>query len=60
LIKVRRLRVYYGKKLVCDLEMEFLHHGLPQRTMKATKPEVKVQKTFNPKLLKTQSDWLKF
>jgi phosphoribosylformylglycinamidine synthase len=56
--KSRRLRVYYGKKLVCDLEMEFLHHGLPQRTMKASKPALTVQKNIFPKEPKTQKDWL--
>jgi phosphoribosylformylglycinamidine synthase II len=57
--KSKKLRVYYGKKLVCDLEMEFLHHGLPQRTMKATKPTVKSQKEIAPKAPKTQNDWIK-
>ncbi len=28
-----RLRVTYYNQLVCDLEMQFLHHGLPQRKM---------------------------
>jgi len=26
----RRLRLYYESNLVCDLDMEFLHNGLPQ------------------------------
>jgi phosphoribosylformylglycinamidine synthase II len=26
-----RMRVFYGKKLVLDLDNQFLHHGLPQR-----------------------------
>lgn len=34
----KRLKVYFNKELVCDLDMEFLHHGLPQRKMIATKP----------------------
>lgn len=34
----KKLRVYYHKKLVCNLDMKFLHHGLPQRIMKATRP----------------------
>lgn len=33
-----RLKVTYGKQTVCDLPMDFLHHGLPQRVMHATKP----------------------
>ncbi|MDO8461098.1 MAG: AIR synthase-related protein [bacterium] len=36
----RKLRVYYKKEKVCDLDMKFLHHGLPQRTMTATTPHV--------------------
>ncbi|MBI2621744.1 MAG: phosphoribosylformylglycinamidine synthase subunit PurL [Candidatus Levybacteria bacterium] len=31
----KKLEVYYGEKLVADLSMEFLHHGLPQRKMTA-------------------------
>lgn len=35
----KRLRVYYKKTLVCNIDMKFLHDGLPQRTMKATSNE---------------------
>ena len=34
----KKLRVYYGEHLVCNLDMQFLHHGLPQRKMIAKKP----------------------
>ncbi|MDO8639520.1 MAG: AIR synthase-related protein [bacterium] len=34
----KKLNVYYKKEKVCDLDMKFLHHGLPQRTMIAQKP----------------------
>ena len=34
----KKLKVFFGKKQVCNLNMEFLHHGLPQRVMTATKP----------------------
>jgi len=54
----KKLRVYYGKKLVCDLEMKFLHHGLPQRNMKAVRPAVKKQKEKKPTVPKTQNAWL--
>jgi phosphoribosylformylglycinamidine synthase len=54
----KKLRVYYGKKLVCDLEMEFLHHGLPQRTMIAQKSKVKSQKSKTVKQPKNQKEWL--
>ncbi len=29
----KRLKVTYNGRLVCNLDMQFLHHGLPQRTM---------------------------
>jgi len=31
----KRLQLFYNKNLVCDIEMEFLHGGLPQRELKA-------------------------
>jgi phosphoribosylformylglycinamidine synthase II len=31
----KRLKLLYQDKLVCDLDMEFLHHGLPQSERKA-------------------------
>ena len=49
----RKLQVFYGKEKVCDLEMEFLHHGLPQRTMTATKPTSKNKEPKLPMLLKS-------
>ena len=38
----KRLEIYYGKKQIADLSMEFLHHGLPQRTMIGKSPNVKI------------------
>lgn len=35
----KKLRVYFGKELVCNLDTKFLFHGLPQRTMLARKPK---------------------
>jgi len=32
----KRLVVSYQEEVICDLDMEFLHHGLPQRVMSAT------------------------
>lgn len=34
----KKLNVFYGKEKVCDMDMNFLHHGLPQRKMKAKRP----------------------
>jgi len=31
----KRLKLFYEDNLVCDLDMEFLHHGLPQSERKA-------------------------
>jgi len=31
----KRLKLFYENNLVCDLEMEFLHHGLPQSERQA-------------------------
>ena len=33
----KKLQVYFRKKSVCNLDMKFLHHGLPQRIMRAKK-----------------------
>lgn len=44
----KRLKVTYGKKVVCDLDMQFLHHGLPQRKMIGkTKRQKIVEKSPN-------------
>ncbi len=56
--KDKKLKVYYGKKLVCELEMEFLHHGLPQRNMIARKSKIKNQKSKIVKSPKNQQEWL--
>ncbi len=29
----KKLNVYYGKEKVCELDMQFIYNGLPQRTM---------------------------
>lgn len=34
----KRLKVFYKGEKVCDLDMKFLHNGLPQRTMIGTTP----------------------
>ncbi|MDO8583507.1 MAG: AIR synthase-related protein [bacterium] len=34
----KKLKVFFDKEQICNLDMEFLHHGLPQRKMIATKP----------------------
>ena len=56
----KKLKVYFGKKNVCNLDMEFLHHGLPQREMVATK-ESPLQRRLLVKELpepKNQKEWI--
>lgn len=52
----KKLEVYFGKKRVANLSMEFLHDGLPQRTMigktVAFKSDNKV-----PKTPKSEKEW---
>ena len=61
----KKLKVFFGKEMVCNLSMEFLHHGLPQRTMTATHPNVilirqlaeKDLRDFSASLRMTVSEW---
>jgi phosphoribosylformylglycinamidine synthase len=47
----KKLKVYYHKNLVCDLPMDFLHDGLPQRHMigKTSKIKIKEKLPSQPK-----------
>lgn len=49
-----RLEVYYGQQCVCSLDMDFLHRGVPRRTLVATTKEhpVALQEPARP------TDWL--
>jgi phosphoribosylformylglycinamidine (FGAM) synthase-like enzyme len=53
-----RMRVFYGKKLVLDLDNQFLHHGLPQRHYSAriTPPRFTPGQK-NPQSQKAQVDY---
>lgn len=53
----KKLRVYYDNELVCELDMNFLHHGLPQRLMKGTKPKTLTTMHLEPKMPTTEKDW---
>ncbi|MBI3034184.1 phosphoribosylformylglycinamidine synthase subunit PurL [Candidatus Woesearchaeota archaeon] len=53
----KRLEVYYGTKRVIDLDMEFLHQGLPKRSRKAVwktpmlkEPDFREEKDYTPAL----------
>jgi len=59
----KRLQLFYDDNLVCDLEMEFLHEGLPQRQLEAAwqppqykEPDFK-QPDLAQSLLKVLSAW---
>lgn len=54
----RRLLVTFHGQTVCDLSMEFLHHGLPKRVLigKRSKPEYKSCSLPEPK---SPADWVK-
>ena len=55
----KRLQLYYHNHLVCDLDMEFLHEGLPKTEKKAVyvqakhqEPRIPFKKDLSPCLLK--------
>lgn len=53
-----RMRVFFGKRLVLDLDNQFLHHGLPQRHYSARiAPPRFIPGQQNPQSQKTQLDY---
>ena len=56
----KKLKVYFEKELICNLDMKFLHHGLPQRTMKALFPtQNKLKKqSKEPVVPKNRNEWI--
>ncbi len=54
----KKLQVFFGKEKVCDLSMEFLHNGLPQRTMKATNNKQQVKRKEKVSEPKNQNEWI--
>lgn len=55
--KSKKLQVCYGKEVVCNMDMEFIHHGLPQRTMVAIQPANLEFKTPKLKQPSSQHEW---
>ncbi|MBP9716778.1 MAG: phosphoribosylformylglycinamidine synthase subunit PurL [Candidatus Levybacteria bacterium] len=53
----KKLEVFYGKKQIANLSMEFLHNGLPQRLMIGQKSKLELSKK-EPKLPKKESEWI--
>lgn len=55
----KRLTVTYGRTLVCDLDMEFLHEGLPQRKMTGEFTTRRIIEKLPPKNLDIGKIWKK-
>lgn len=55
----KKLQVYFGKEKVGDLEMSFLHGGLPQRVMKATKTNLRGAYSATSEVLRSDSSEVK-
>lgn len=60
----KRLELYYKDNLVCDLDMRFLHEGIPQIAKKAVyiqakhrEPKITRKKNLTPDLLKLLSHY---
>lgn len=55
----RKLEVSFGKDLIGDLDMEFLHHGLPKKVLIARKKEEgKIIKEKEVKSPKSEKEWI--
>ena len=55
----KKLKVFFGRQKVCDLQMQFLHQGLPQRVMKAKKVSQSAsQENKNPPIPRTKGKWV--
>lgn len=55
----KRLKVTYGNQMVCDLSMQFLHHGLPQRRMVGRTKSAKIPNHFQKQPKDLVSVWQK-
>lgn len=55
----KKLKAYFKKQLICDLDMKFLHHGLPQRKMIATRPpKTHLRGAFSVIGPKPEKEWI--
>lgn len=54
-----RLKVKFKKQTVCDLSMEFIHKGLPQRKMVGTSIKRKIKEKLPPKNIDLEKIWPK-
>jgi len=60
----KRLRLYYRKHLVADLDMDFLHNGVPRLVRRAVwrrqrflEPKLKERRDYGPALKKILGSW---
>jgi len=60
----KRLRLFYEGNLVCDMDMKFLHDGLPEIKRKAVwkrpvfkEPDIKIKKDLTSDLLQLLASW---
>ena len=55
----KKLNVTFGKEVVGNLEMDFLHHGLPKRVLQAKRPVTsKVAEGLLRGGLRTEKEWI--
>ncbi|MDD5416112.1 MAG: phosphoribosylformylglycinamidine synthase subunit PurL [Candidatus Daviesbacteria bacterium] len=56
----KKLKVYFGGKVVGHLDMQFLHHGLPKRVLKASRQSSVVSRQIKePIQPKSEEEWIK-
>lgn len=63
----QKLKIFFGDDQICNLDMKFLHHGLPQRTMIAKQKQearsnpsasLRARKQESPKIPQTEKEWV--
>lgn len=54
----KKLQVYFHEDVVCNLDMTFLHDGLPKKKMVATKPTTHSSSYLEPRQPTTQKVWI--
>lgn len=60
----KRIKLYYEGNLVCDLDVNFMHNGVPNIKRKAVwkkpafkEPKIPAAKNLTPRLIRLMSDW---
>lgn len=55
----QRLQVFYKQELVCDIDMEFLHNGLPKRNMIGISKQIRLKEILPVRDTNFEKAWLK-